>query len=429
MNEIYRKTQTPCLPEIGAKKVSILDFGAASNGIERIDTALYAAMDALGTEGGTICFPAGTYLTGPVQFRSHLEIHLEKGATVLFSRKLEDYLPPVLGVYEGIRCYRPSAMLHAEKKTDLAITGEGVLDGQGDAWWDMVQYTAGPKHMMASAEKGEAPEKRVYSTWTDGVRPCFLEFLDCRRVLLEGITFRNSPFWTVHPTWCEELTVRNIRIDNPMQDRFHHSPNTDGINMDGCRNALVEGCTIYCGDDCVCMKSGKNRDGREAGHTCENVEVRNCHFLRGIGGITIGSEMSGGCRNLYAHDIDMKDICLGIWMKGTPERGGFIDHMTYENISIEAACCAGFQITLGYDAKEMNGQFVPKIHDITAANVTMTDGKAGIVMEGLPGYEPHDILLENITMKAELPIKMEYVKNVSFQNVSLDKTEEYIQRM
>lgn len=420
-------SQNPALPKIGPKQVNILDFAPA--GTKRYDEALASAIAALGDEGGRIVFPEGEYEIGPINFVNGLEIRLEKGAVVHFSRVLEDYLPPVLGVYEGIRCYRPSAMLHAENKHDIAITGEGIFDGEGDAWWDMVNYCAGSTHMKESAERGEAPEARVYSTWQDGIRPCFLEFLGCERVLIEGVTFKDSPMWTVHPTWCKDVTVRGIAIDNPMKDRFHHSPNTDGINLDGCDTALVEDCTIFCGDDCVCMKSGKNADGRAAGHICQNVEVRNCHFLRGIGGITMGSETSGSIRNLYCHDIDMKDICIGIWVKSTPERGGFIENLNYENITMETAAVAGFQVTLAYDAKEMNAAYIPRISDIFAEHISLADGKAGILIEGLKDFEPRNIRLTDVTMTAELPIKIEHAKDVSLVDVNLTKLDKHLYKL
>lgn len=423
-----RVSQNPDLPVIRNKSVRVTDFGADSTGAVRCDAAFENAKRALGEEGGKIIFPAGEYFIGPLQFTDGLEVHLEKGATVRFSGSIEDYLPPVLGVYEGIRCYRPSALLHAEKRHDIAITGEGVLDGQGAEWWDMVRYENGPRHMMASAEAGEPVENRVYTTWQDGVRPCFLEFLDCERVLIQGVIFKDSPMWTVHPTWCRQVTVRGIRINNPMKDRFHHSPNTDGVNLDGCDTALVEDCDIFCGDDCVCMKSGKNADGRAAGHICQNVEVRNCRFERGIGGITMGSETSGSIRNLYCHDIWMKDVTLGIWVKSTPERGGFIENLNYENITIENAALAGFNVMLNYSADELDGKLVPPIHGIHAENVTLEDGRNGIMIEGLKDHEPYDISIKDSTFRAQTPITVTHAKQVTLENVNLDWNPKYTER-
>ncbi len=426
---MLRQTQNPALPRIASKQVSILAFGADPLGKERADAALTAAIASLGEAGGTVVFPAGDYLIGPIQFTDGLEIRLEKGAVIRFSRVLEDYLPPVLGVYEGIRCYRPSAMLHAEGRHDIAITGEGLLDGQGDAWWDMVNYRAGTRHMLASAEAMEPPEARVYTKWEEGIRPCFLEFVSCERVLIQGVTFKDSPMWTVHPTWCRDVTVSGITIDNPMADRFHHSPNTDGVNLDGCDTALVEDCTIYCGDDCVCMKSGKNADGRAAGHVCQNVEVKNCTFLRGIGGITIGSEMSGGCRNLYCHDIFMKDVTLGLWSKTSPERGGFIENLEYENITVDSAAGAGFMIMMNYTSDGVNPDFLPTVHNITAEHIRINDGKEGIVIEGMEGHEPYDICLRDVEVFAETPVKITNAKNVTLENINFIKNPEYIYRM
>ncbi len=421
--------QNPELPRIAGRLLDISAFGADKSGKVRSDQALSAAIQALGEAGGTVFFPAGEYELGPIRFVSGLELRLDKGAVIRFSRRLEDYLPPVLGVYEGIRCYRPSAMLHAEGCHDIAVTGEGILDGQGDAWWDMVNYRAGTQHMLASAEAGEPPEARVYDNWVQGIRPCFLEFVDCERVLIAGVTFKDSPMWTVHPTWCRQVTVRGIRIDNPMADRFHHSPNTDGVNLDGCDTCLVEGCEIYCGDDCVCMKSGKNADGRAAGHVCQNVEVRDCRFLRGIGGITMGSEMSGGIRNLYCHDVWMKDICIAIWSKSTPERGGFIEDLWYENITVENADVVGFEVTLRYAAKEMDASHFPRIRGIHAENVTVRDAKVGIRIEGIPECRPFDISLKNVTMKAETPIRISNADAVTLENLSLEENPEYLYRI
>ena len=424
-----KMNQNPELPRIGAAVLDVTAFGADRSGEARSDAALAAAIAALGPEGGTVVFPAGVYALGPIEFVSGLELRLEKDAVIRFSRELGDYLPPVLGVYEGIRCYRPSAMLHAQGCHDIAVTGEGLLDGQGDAWWDMVNYHAGSKAMLASAEAGEAPEARVYYSWTDGIRPCFLEFVDCERVLIQGVTFKDSPMWTVHPTWCRQVTVRGIRIDNPMADRFHHSPNTDGVNLDGCDTCLVEDCEIYCGDDCICMKSGKNADGRAAGHVCQNVEVRNCRFLRGIGGITMGSEMSGGIRNLYCHDIWMKDICCAIWSKSTPERGGFIEDLRYENIVIENADVVGFEVTLKYASGELDARNFPAIRNIHAENVLVKDAKRGINIEGIPECRPSDISLRNVTMKAELPIHVANADRITLENVSLEENPDYLYRM
>ena len=420
--------EAPVAPVFSGKKVSVTDFGAVSGGKVLCTDAFRDAMLSLGSEGGTVVVPAGRWLSGAIHFLDNIELHLEDGAEILFSPNLADYLPAVLGVYEGIRCYRPSAMLHAEGKRNVAVTGKGLLNGNGAAFWEMVYYTAGPRDMIESAKAGRPVEERVYTKWEQGVRPCFLEFLDCENVLIEDVTFKDSPMWTVHPTWCRNVTVRGISIDNPMDDRFHHSPNTDGVNLDGCRRALVENCTIYCGDDCVCMKSGKNEDGRASGHICEDVEVRNCHFIRGIGGITIGSETSGSIRNLYCHDIDMKDITIGIWVKSTPERGGFIEDLHYENIVIEEAAHSGFCIMLGYDNAEMNGQWIPPIRNISAENVTLKDGKAGVLMNGIPGHEPHDIRLKNFDFYAEKPLEVTDIKNVTMENCSFKKNPSFVQR-
>ena len=418
MAELKTSYVTVQLPEIPDREVSIASFGAVEGVI--CTDAFRQAMRSLGEKGGTVRVPAGDWLTGPIEFSSHVRLHLEKGAVVRFSGNIADYRPARLSTFEGVRCYRLSSLLHAENCTDIAISGEGIFDGNGSAWWDMCQYTSGVKHMLASAKAGGPVEERVYDTFVQGVRPSFLEFVNCSRISIEGVTFKDSPMWTVHPLWSDNIHVRGIRIDNPMEDRFHHSQNTDGVNLDSCRNALVEDCEIFCGDDCVCMKSGKDEDGLAVGRVCENVEVRNCRFLRGIGGITIGSETSGGIRNLYCHDIDMGDVCIGVWIKSAPSRGAFIENLSYDNIHIGSVACEGICLTLGYTGAKAGQSypFAPKIRNISVKNLTLDKGHTGVRLQGLPGYEPTNIRLENISVKAMYPLTAEDVLQVEMINCS-----------
>ena len=274
----------PTGASIPEREVNIRDFGAQPGGEVLNTEAIAAAIEAVAQEGGgRVIFPAGCWLTGPIHLKSGVELHLEKDCEVRFSQKKELYLPPVYTLYEGVRCYTYSAMLYAYQCHDIAVTGEGTFNGQGHAWWYMSCVRTGVKDLYDAGEKHRPVETRVYQREEDGIRPGLLHFLDCKNVRIEGVTFTFSPFWTVHPTWCENIIVRNVTVRNP----YMYAPNTDGVNLEGCRRGLVDGVFADTGDDAVCIKSGRDEDGRTVARPCEDIVVRNCRANRSHGGITV----------------------------------------------------------------------------------------------------------------------------------------------
>lgn len=262
-------------PVFAPRTLDLRAHGGVDDGVT-LNTAVFArAIDACShAGGGSVIVPAGTWLTGPIHLRSHVNLRLEKGALVRFSTRYADY-PPVLTRWEGVECINYSPLIYARDCENVAVTGEGTLDGQGEAWWHWKkrQGPAAASLYHAQAE-GIPVEARVYATEQAALRPQFLQTLGCRGVLVEGVTLVNGPMWTIHPVYCRDVVVRGVTVRS-------EGPNTDGLNPDSCHNVLVEGCTFHTGDDCIAINSGMNEDGWRVNRPCENVVIRDCRMKIG----------------------------------------------------------------------------------------------------------------------------------------------------
>ncbi len=400
--------------------VSIADFGAVEGGATKNTQAIRAAIDhAARRGGGRVVFPAGKWLTGPIHLQSGVEIHLERGCEVLFTTDKADYLPAVFTLYEGMRCYTWSAMLYANGCRDIAVTGEGTFNGQGFAWWYMVAvYPEGLYELHDRCEAGDAVQNRVYNTEQQGLRPGLLHFIDCRNVTIQGVTFTFSPFWTVHPTWCENVLIRDIRVLNPSA----HAPNTDGCNLEGCRRCLIDGIVADTGDDAVCLKSGRDRDGREVNRPCEDVIIRRLATERSHGGVTIGSEMSGGVRNVLVEDCEFRRNFIGVWIKTAPERGGYVRDIDIRRIRAGKLRQQGVCITTGYyvdDYEPGTSANVPVIERISVEDFDCEHAGAAIQLEGLPEQPLRDIRLKNVHASGAVNVQVKHVRGLHMDNVDL----------
>lgn len=414
----FKPFTLPTGASIADREVSILDFGAESGGKVLNTEAIAAAIRTVAEAGGgRVNFPAGKWLTGPIHMQSGVELHLEKGCEVIFSQQKELYLPPVYTLYEGVRCYTYSAMVYAYQCHDIAVTGEGTFNGQGHAWWYMSCTRTGVLDMYAAGAEHRPVEDRVYQTEEDGIRPGLLHFLDCSNVLIEGVTFTFSPFWTVHPTWCENIIVRNVTVRNP----YLYAPNTDGVNLEGCRRGLVDGVFADTGDDAVCIKSGRDEDGRVADRPCEDIIIRNCRANRSHGGITIGSETSGGVRNILVEDCEFLDNRIGIWVKTAPERGNVIENIEIHNVKTKKIGYHGICITMGYYGDgntPAEVSHMPAVRNIAIDGFTCESAPIGLEISGYPDYPIQNICLKNIAIHAEKGVTMEHVTDLQMENVS-----------
>ena len=269
--------------------------------------------------------PAGRWVTGPIHLASNIHLHLAEGAELLFSQDFADYLPVVFSRWEGLELMNYSPLVYAKDCENVAITGKGKLDGRGQAWWPWKKTQKdAAKRLYDMASAGTPPEKRVFGTPGD-LRPSFIQTVGCKNVLVEGVTISSGPMWTIHPVYSENVIVRRVTV-------LTDGPNNDGLNPDSSKNVLVEDSFFSTGDDCVVIKSGLNEDGWRVGRPSENIVVRRLRGQRGHGGVVIGSEMSGGVRNVFVNDCEFVGTDRGLRIKSMRGRGGVIENMYYQNV-------------------------------------------------------------------------------------------------
>jgi polygalacturonase len=408
----------PALPKIPDKTFAVTEFGAKADGQANDSKAISAAFDAAEKAGGGVVnFTAGTYLTGPIQLRSNVGIHLEKGATVKFSTDPADY-PVVLTRWEGTECMNYCGLLTGRDLHDISITGEGILDGQGSVWWPWSKKAAAKK-LRELGETTDDPKQRVFGTPESALRPCMFEPINCQRVLLDGVTFINSPFWILHPLYCSDITVRNLTVHGD-------GPNTDGFDPDSCSNILVENCAFDTGDDCITLKSGRDKDGRRVGKPTENVIVRHCTFHHGHGTVVIGSEMSGGVRNVLAEDLTADGTDAGVRIKSRRGRGGTVENITYRHLDLKNITKQAITIDMFYDVgnnpdvEQSSPDATPVYKNITIDGLKCDGTKVAIQIHGLPDSPITDLTLKDIQIvNAKEGETIEGVKNITRTNVEV----------
>ncbi|MDL2304393.1 glycoside hydrolase family 28 protein [Bacteroides sp. OttesenSCG-928-D19] len=370
---------------------NIIDYGAKPGD----STAVYheeinrAIVECSLSGGGTVLVPKGVFYCGPITMKSHVNLHLEEGAELRFNPDRFLYFPSVLTRWEGLDCYNARPLIYAYGETNIAITGKGVIDGQAgyDNWWVMkgrspetaITQNAARARLLEDAENFVPYHKRVMGP-QDGLRPQLINFHSCRTVLIAGVTLKNSPFWVIHPLLCQDVIVSGVHIDS-------HGPNSDGCDPESSKNVLIENCFFNTGDDCIAIKSGRNADGRKWNVPSENIVVRKCEMRNGHGGVVIGSEISGGYRNLYVEDCKMDSPHLDrvIRIKTNNCRGGVIENVYVRNVEVGECKEAVLRINLLYEAKEnCDHSFPPTVRNINLENVTCGKSRYGVL---LIGYE------------------------------------------
>ena len=410
--------ELPTGAEIPARQVSVADFGAVPGG--RVDNtrAFAAAIDHLSAlGGGRVEIPGGTWLTGPIHLKSGIELHTQPDTEVLFSTDRADYLPAVPTLFEGVRCYSYSAQLYAYQCRNIAVTGQGTFNGQGFVWWYLALDRAGVEALYQAGEEQTPVSERVYASDELLLRPGLLHFVDCENVTIDGPTFTMSPFWTVHPAWCRNIIVRNITVKNP----WDHAPNTDACNLEGCCRGLVDGVNADTGDDAVCLKSGRDRDGREANRPCENIVVRHITANRCHGGITIGSEMSGGVRNILVEDCDFLNSLIGIWIKTSHERGNVVENVEYRRIRVERVRDEAVCLTMGYYVDgntEAPKPHMPTIRSILIEDMTCLSAGTGIKIDGVAGYPIRNVHLRRVNIRSGQNMLVREVDGLHMEDVT-----------
>ena len=427
--EILARIRAPEFPD---RDFAITEFGAVEGGAAPATEAVRAAVEAAhAAGGGRVVVPPGVFLTGPVHLRSNVELHVSDGATLRFSTDPDDYLPAVHTRWEGVELMNYSPLIYAFEQENVAVTGGGTLDGQagGEAWWTwkgpwkdnrhgwtegMPQQRAARDCLFQQAENGVPVADRVYG---DGgyLRPSFVEFYRCRNVLIEGVTVVRSPMWLLHPTLCTNVTVRGVTARS-------HGPNNDGCNPESCTDVLIEGCTFDTGDDCVALKSGRNADGRRLGVPIQNVVVRDCTMRDGHGGVVIGSEMSGGARNVFAERcrMDSPNLERVLRIKTNSIRGGFVEGVYVRDITTGQVADAVVRVNFLYEEGDA-GDFDPVVRGIDVRRVTSERSEYALYLIGYPDSPVRDVHLADCRFDGvEKGNVVEHVEGLVLDDVTIN---------
>ncbi len=406
------------VPAFADRSFDITNYGAVADGRTMNTRAFAKAIGACSqTGGGTVIVPAGKWLTGPIHFKSNVNLHISEGAEVLFSTNFNAYLPVVLSRYEGIELYNYSPCIYANGCENIAITGGGILNGQGKAWWRWKrQSERSVKKMHEMAAKGVPVAKRIFGTVEDAIRPNFVVTINCKNVLMESFTITNGPMWTIHPIYCENVIIRNVRFKTS-------GPNGDGIDPDSCRNMLIENCLFDTDDDAIAFKSGRDSDGWRVNKPCENIVVRGCRFGLGKecdGVVSIGSEMSGDVRNIYIHDCTFTKTGRGVRIKSRRGRGGIVENIWLENLTMNSVDDDALLLNSFYEGGlDPTSDKAPLFRNINVKNLVCTGTEEAIVIRGLPEMPIERVTLENITVKAEKGIEITDAKDVVLRGISV----------
>jgi unsaturated rhamnogalacturonyl hydrolase len=409
-------------PRFAEREFPITDFGA-TNSADCTDAIAKAISACHAAGGGRVLVPDGVWLTGAVHLLSNVNLHLAEGATLQFSAESAKYLPVVLTRFEGIECMNYSPLIYAFEQENVAITGKGTLDGSAnwDTWWSWNDKSKGEptwqvadrKQLDQQGTEGAPVAERVYG---DGhfLRPNFIQPYRCKNVLIEGVTIINSPMWEIHPVLCTNVTVRGVTVRSL-------GTNNDGCDPESCRDVLIEDCVFETGDDCIAIKSGRNNDGRRVGVPCEDVVIRRCTMKDGHGGVTMGSEVSGGVRNVFVSDcvMDSPNLDRAFRFKSNAVRGGVIENINVRGVKIGRVARAVLSVEFDYE-EGANGPHKPVLRDVRIENVTSKSSGSVAIVTAFPGAVIEGVRLKDCTFAGvERADLLKHSGSLTFENVTI----------
>lgn len=439
---------------------NITRYGAKSDGITLNTQAINQAIKACNQlGGGTVLVPSGLWLTGPIVMLSNVNLHIAKGAILQFSRNLDDY-PIIATTWEGEEAYRCQAPISGIDLTDIGITGEGVLDGGGDVWraikkgkqtdsqWQKLLASGGVLNeakdtwfpseqslkgslMTGGSKLSNGKTAKDYESVKAFLRPNMLSLTRCKYILLDGINLQNSPAWTIHPLLSDHITMRNVNVKN-----YWFAQNSDGVDLESCRNGLMENCTFDTGDDGITIKSGRDEQGRKRGVPTENFIIKDCKVYHAHGGFVIGSEMSGGVKNMYVSNCSFLGTDVGLRFKTARGRGGIVEKIYVNDIQMTDIAGEAVIFDMYYAAKDpvlLVGQeeelpvieakpvseATPQFRDFFVRNINCLGAETAIKIRGLPEMSVKNILIENAVIVANKGLLCIEAENISLKNVSL----------
>ena len=436
-NEYKRIEQSIQLPKIAERQFLITSFGAKTTATAAQNQKAINRVISLVSKkgGGKVIIPKGTWNTGAIELKSHVNLVLEEGATLHFAFEPKLY-PLVRTSWEGLACWNYSPCIYAYKATDIAITGKGTIDGGGnnDTFW---QWNGSPRFgykegvtkesqklgsrskLLKMAEDGVPFDERKFGMGY-GLRPQLVNMVHCERILIKDVKMINSPFWVIHPLLSKNITVDGVYV-------WNEGPNGDGCDPEACENVLIQNCVFHTGDDCIAIKSGRNNDGRLWNQPSKNIIIRNCKMEDGHGGVVIGSEISGGCENVYAENCVMDSPHLEriLRIKTNNCRGGQVQNINMRNVVVGQCKEAVVKINLDYERKEICYRgFEPIVNNVNVENVTCQKSDYGVLIIGRDSLENvYDINIKNCKFDgvAKEPVKITgKTRNVKFDNLVIN---------
>lgn len=431
VGSILERIERPVFP---TRNFPVGDFGAiADDSVDDLPAFREAIDSCNASGGGTVQVGAGTYeLHGPIHMKSNVHLSLSEGTVLKFSHDPAHYLPVVRTRWEGVECYNYSALIYAYEAENIAITGKGLLDGQADTtnWWPWKgnrhdgwtqgqpsQLDPSSRDRLIQYNREQVPvEERIFGD-KGNLRPNFIQPYACKNVHIEGITITNSPMWVIHPVLCENVVVENVTVNS-------HGPNNDGCNPESCKDVLIQDCLFDTGDDCIALKSGRNQDGRRINRPTENVVIRRCHMKDGHGGVVIGSEVSGGCRNIFAEDcsMDSPNLDRAIRVKTNRSRGGLIENLFFRNIEVGRVKEAVVKVNMRYTLDDTISVAYPEIRNIYVENVNSQESEYGIRILGLDDEHPvsHVSIVNCNFRNVEKGNDIQFIDSLHVENVTIN---------
>lgn len=450
-------------PSFRNEVYNILDFGAKSDYKFNNRNAIQAAIDECTKNGGgMVLIPNGFYYTGPIALKSNVNLHLEDNAYVMFTKSKEEY-PLIFTEYEGIKRIRAISPISAKDCENIAITGNGVMDGNGELWRGIKKFKLTEKEWARCLKKSpyviKTKETEIWcptKTYYDGVmngepdyslenalelasinydvyRPVFVSFIRCNRVLIEDVTLQNSPAWNVHPLYCTNFTMNRAKIKNKFS-----AQNGDGIDLESCQNCEIANTIFEVGDDGICIKSGKNKEARKLPIPTKNVWIHDCKVFDAHGGFVVGSEMSRGVNNILVENCIFSGTDIGIRFKSAMGRGGVVEDITIKNIYMTKIINEAMIFTMGYVLVNIEDEHegdvtkdmedIPEFKNITMENIICESADIALKVQGLPELPIHDLKLKDVTIKANKGLELSLCKNIKLENTKLiinDKEEIY----
>jgi polygalacturonase len=413
VKSILKNIVAPTFPN---QNFNVLDFGAVNDGVTDSRNAINKAITACSNaHGGIVFVPQGKfYVAGSIILKSNVNLNLAEGTEIVFSYKPQDYSPFVLTAWEGTELFNYSPLVYAYHVSNIAITGKGKLNGNASkefATW----RPQGSKTQDRLRQMGidQVPVNQRTFGLESNLPPSMIQFFGCSNILIQDIHIVDAPYWVIHLVFCNNVTVRGVKIDS-------NNLNNDGCDPEYTRNVLIENSTFNVGDDAIAIKAGRDQDGWRVGQPTENIVIRNCVFNSKCNGLCIGSEMAAGVQNVFMENVKVKNCLSGIYFKSNPDRGGFIRNVWIRNIECDSVRSALIRFETNYHGSR--GGFHPTLFQNFLIEDVKGDrsGECGFYAVGIENYPLKDIRLKNIQLRScKTPYIMRNVKNVTFENVSL----------